>query len=52
MHSHLQGSKSQNKTDWPSNVPLLLSTFKPVDSGIITLRDSTVRVRNMDSLIT
>jgi hypothetical protein len=49
--SALQGSKSQSKPDWPSNVPLLLSTFRPVESGTIIVRDSTVRVRNMDSLI-
>lgn len=48
----LQGSKSQNKTDWPSNIPLLLSTFRPVESGTIVLRDSTVRVQHMDEVIT
>lgn len=48
----LQGSKSQNKTDWPSNIPLLLSTFRPVESGTIVLRDSTVRVQQMDEVIT
>jgi hypothetical protein len=47
----LQGSKSQNKTDWPSNIPLLLSTFRPVESGTIVLRDSTVRVQQMDEVI-
>lgn len=47
----VQGSKSQNKTDWPSNIPLLLSTFRPVETGTIILRDSTVRVHNMDDLI-
>jgi hypothetical protein len=47
----LQGSKSQNKTDWPSNIPLLLSTFRPVESGTVVLRDSTVRVQHMDDVI-
>lgn len=47
----LQGSKSQNRTDWPSSIPLLLSTFKPVESGTVILRDSTVRVRQMNDLI-
>eukprot|EP00878_Enallax_costatus_P007009 GHUV01007345.1.p1 GENE.GHUV01007345.1~~GHUV01007345.1.p1 ORF type:complete len:1094 (+),score=299.39 GHUV01007345.1:294-3575(+) len=47
----LQGSKSQDKKDWPSHIPLLLSTFKPVGSGTVILRDSAVRVLNMDALI-
>jgi hypothetical protein len=45
-----QGSKSQTKTDWPSNIPLLLSMFKPVDNGQVILRDSNVRVRSMSDL--
>lgn len=48
----MQGSKSQNKTDWPSNIPLLLGTFRPVESGTVVLRDSTVRVQQLDDLIT
>lgn len=48
----LQGSKSQNKTDWPSNIPLLLGTFRPVGSGTVILRDSVVRVQHLDELIT
>ena len=45
-----QGSKSQTKTDWPSNIPLLLSMFKPVESGQIVVRDCSVRVRSMSDL--
>ncbi|WIA41787.1 hypothetical protein OEZ86_009120 [Tetradesmus obliquus] len=45
-----QGTKNQNKTTWPSSIPLLLSTFNPI-RGTVALRDSTVRIRNMDRLI-
>jgi hypothetical protein len=46
----VQGTKNQNKTTWPSSIPLLLSTFNPI-RGTVVLRDSTVRIRNMDRLI-
>lgn len=46
----LQGSKSQSKSDWPSNIPLLLSSFKPVDNGRVQVRNSTIRVRSTSLL--
>jgi hypothetical protein len=45
-----QGTKNQNKTTWPSSVPLLLSPFNPI-RGTVALRDSVVRIRSMDRLI-
>ncbi|KAI8472387.1 MAG: hypothetical protein J3K34DRAFT_209795 [Monoraphidium minutum] len=47
----LQGSKSQNLTFWPSNIPLLLSPFRVVDSGVIAQRNTTMRVANTATLI-
>jgi hypothetical protein len=44
----LQGSKSQNLTFWPSDIPLLLSAFRVTDSGVIVQRDVTVRGRRVD----
>lgn len=49
--SVLQGSKSQDKKDWPSHIPLLLSTFKPMGTGTIVLLDSVVQVQDMNELI-
>jgi hypothetical protein len=46
----LQGSKSQSKSDWPSNIPLLLSPFKLVDNGRVQVRNSTIRVRSTSLL--
>lgn len=46
----LQGSKSQSKSDWPSDIPLLLSPFKPVDNGRVQVRNSTIRVRSTSLL--
>lgn len=51
LHTHAhtrhtpQGSKSQNSSFWPSNLPLLLSAFRVVDSGAIWQRNTTVCVR-------
>ncbi|KAI8471116.1 MAG: hypothetical protein J3K34DRAFT_238636 [Monoraphidium minutum] len=47
----LQGSKAQNMTLWPSNIPLLLSAFRIVDSGVIAQRNTLMRVPNMASLV-
>jgi hypothetical protein len=47
---HPQGSKSQNLTSWPSNIPLLLSAFKAVESGVIRLTNVLVRVANAGAL--
>ncbi|KIY97952.1 hypothetical protein MNEG_10010 [Monoraphidium neglectum] len=46
------GSKAQNMTNWPSKIPLLLSAFRVVDNGVLVQRNTTMRIRNMGSLVT